>query len=78
METRQSGLERGAEETRMRNHHTGASASTLRAPQPSQEDRALTVRLVQGGKLLGISVLDHVIIGDGTETYFSFADEGLL
>jgi DNA repair protein RadC len=36
------------------------------------------VRLVQGGKLLGISVLDHVIIGDGTETYFSFADEGLL
>jgi DNA repair protein RadC len=53
------------------NHPSGA-------PQPSQEDRALTVRLVQGGKLLGISVLDHVIIGDGTETYFSFADEGLL
>jgi DNA repair protein RadC len=78
METRKSGLERGAEETMMRNHHIGASASTLRAPQPSQEDRALTVRLVQGGKLLGISVLDHVIIGDGTETYFSFADEGLL
>jgi DNA repair protein RadC len=53
------------------NHPSGA-------PQPSQEDRALTVRLVQGGKLLGISVLDHVIIGDGTESYFSFADEGLL
>ena len=53
------------------NHPSGA-------PQPSQEDRALTVRLVQGGTLLGISVLDHVIIGDGTESYFSFADEGLL
>ncbi len=47
-------------------------------PQPSQEDRVLTVRLVAAGKLLGISILDHVIIGDGTSAYFSFADEGLL
>jgi DNA repair protein RadC len=47
-------------------------------PRPSQEDRVLTVRLVAAGKLLGISVLDHVIIGDGTSAYFSFADEGLL
>src|SRR5438093_93583 len=47
-------------------------------PHPSQEDRVLTVRLVAAGKLLGISVLDHVIIGDGTSTYFSFADEGLM
>jgi DNA repair protein RadC len=47
-------------------------------PQPSQEDRVLTVRLVAAGKLLGISVLDHVIIGDGTSAYFSFADENLL
>ena len=47
-------------------------------PQPSQEDRVLTVRLVAAGKLLGISVLDHVIIGSGTSSFFSFADEGLL
>ena len=47
-------------------------------PTPSQEDRALTSRLVEAGKLLGIEVLDHVIVGDGTEKYFSFADEGLL
>jgi DNA repair protein RadC len=53
------------------NHPSGA-------PQPSQEDRALTKRLVDAGKLLGIAVLDHIILGDGTETYFSFADEGLL
>jgi DNA repair protein RadC len=46
--------------------------------QPSREDRALTQRLVEAGKLLGIAVLDHVIIGDGTSAYFSFADEGLL
>ena len=45
--------------------------------QPSREDRAITARLVEGGKLLGISVLDHVIIGDENK-YFSFADEGFL
>jgi DNA repair protein RadC len=47
-------------------------------PTPSKEDRALTARLVEAGKLLGISVLDHIIIGDGSDKYFSFADEGLL
>jgi DNA repair protein RadC len=46
--------------------------------QPSREDRAITQRLVEAGKLLGIAVLDHIIIGDGTSAYFSFADEGLL
>lgn len=47
-------------------------------PFPSQEDRALTTRLVQGGKLLGIAILDHIIVGDGSGKYFSFADENLL
>jgi len=46
--------------------------------QPSREDRSITTRLVECGKLLGINVLDHIIIGDGTSAYFSFADEGLL
>jgi DNA repair protein RadC len=45
--------------------------------QPSREDRAITTKLVEAGKLLGISVLDHVIIG-GEGKYFSFADENLL
>ena len=45
--------------------------------QPSREDRALTQRLIEAGKLLGVSVLDHVIIG-GEGRFFSFADEGLL
>jgi len=53
------------------NHPSGA-------PQPSNEDRALTKRLVEAGKLLGITVLDHLILGDGTDAYFSFADENLL
>ena len=47
-------------------------------PEPSREDRALTKRLVDAGKLLGIAVVDHVIVGDGTTAYFSFADQGLL
>ena len=45
-------------------------------PQPSQEDRALTTRLAEAGRLLGIQVLDHIIIG--RDTYLSFADEGFL
>jgi DNA repair protein RadC len=45
-------------------------------PAPSREDRDCTKRLVEAGKLLGIRVLDHVIIGDND--YFSFADAGLL
>ena len=47
--------------------------------QPSREDRAITSRLVEGGKLLGISVLDSLIVAtDGSGKYFSFAVEGLL
>src|SRR5215475_11579587 len=45
--------------------------------QPSREDRAITTRLAECGKLLGISLIDYVIIS-GTGKYFSFADEGLL
>jgi DNA repair protein RadC len=47
-------------------------------PKPSPEDRALTVRLHDAGKLLDIPVLDHIIIGDGTSRYYSFADNGRL
>lgn len=34
-------------------------------PQPSREDIDLTNRLMESGKILGIEVLDHIIIGDG-------------
>jgi len=43
-------------------------------PTPSPEDRELTRRLVKAGRIMGIKVLDHVVIGDGR--YFSFADQG--
>jgi DNA repair protein RadC len=45
-------------------------------PQPSREDRTLTARLAEAGRVLGIQVLDHIIVG--RDTYMSFADEGLL
>jgi DNA repair protein RadC len=47
-------------------------------PQPSSEDRLLTYKLYKAGQLLGIELLDHVIIGDGTGQYFSFADAEIL
>jgi DNA repair protein RadC len=45
-------------------------------PTPSKEDRMLTDALVQTGRILGIPVIDHVVIGDGT--YFSFREHGYL
>lgn len=47
-------------------------------PEPSREDRDLTARLVEGGTLLGLKVLDHIIIGDGSTRYYSFTEQGLL
>ena len=45
-------------------------------PTPSREDEELTRRLFEAGKLLGIRVLDHVIVGDhNSERHYSFADE---
>lgn len=41
-------------------------------PAPSPEDYAVTERLHRAGRLLGISLLDHVVVGDGR--YVSFAD----
>lgn len=45
-------------------------------PSPSNEDLALTRRLIEGGALLGIEVVDHVIVGNGT--YYSFKEHQKL
>ncbi len=45
--------------------------------KPSESDISLTNKVKNAGKLLDISILDHLIIAsDGT--YFTFADEGLI
>lgn len=46
-------------------------------PDPSREDRELTRRLTDAGRILGIDVLDHVVLGDEGR-YFSFKERGLL
>ena len=43
---------------------------------PSQADIHLTKNAKQSGRLLDINLLDHLIITD--ESYFSFADEGMI
>jgi DNA repair protein RadC len=45
-------------------------------PSPSQEDRQVTRQLADAGRLLGIPVLDHVVVGDAR--YVSFVEAGLL
>jgi len=44
--------------------------------EPSDEDRRLTQRLVEGARILELSCLDHLIIGQNQ--YVSFADRGWM
>jgi len=45
-------------------------------PKPSPEDIAITRQLVFAGKVMGITVHEHIIIGDNC--YYSFADQGQI
>lgn len=55
-------------------------------PAPSRHDIEITRRLVETGKLLGIQLVDHVILGEpgsgqggaAALPYYSFADEGRI
>ena len=40
--------------------------------EPSTEDINITNRLIECGKIIGIEIIDHIIIGDGI--YFSFKE----
>lgn len=44
--------------------------------KPSRQDEMLTQKIKQGGELLEIKLLDHLIVT--SEGYYSFANEGLL
>ena len=44
--------------------------------KPSVADKQLTEKLREGGLLLDLPIMDHLIITE--ETYYSFAEEGLL
>lgn len=45
-------------------------------PDPSPEDLEVTWQLVESGRLLGIPVRDHIVIGDGR--YVSLLERGLV
>jgi DNA repair protein RadC len=45
-------------------------------PTPSEDDIALTKRLIEAGKILGIEVIDHIIITKNR--YFSFKERNLI
>jgi DNA repair protein RadC len=53
----------------MHNHPSGD-------PSPSENDKKTTARLEEAGKILGIRILDHVIIGN--RSIFSFKENGLM
>jgi DNA repair protein RadC len=45
-------------------------------PEPSGDDLRITTRLVDAGRILGIEVLDHVVVGDGR--FVSLRERGHL
>jgi len=45
-------------------------------PEPSEDDLAMTKRLVEAGKILGIDVIDHIIVAK--DKFFSFKDKRLI
>ncbi|HWR60044.1 MAG TPA: DNA repair protein RadC [Clostridia bacterium] len=45
-------------------------------PTPSSEDAAITARIAEAGRLIGIELVDHIIIGDGR--YISMKEKGLF
>ncbi|WP_423212692.1 JAB domain-containing protein [Myroides odoratimimus] len=51
------------------NHPSGKLA-------PSDADRQITRKIKEASKILDITLLDHLIIT--AESYYSFADEGIL
>jgi len=62
-------LENAASVILVHNHPSGD-------PEPSEDDLAITKRIVEAGKIMGIDVLDHIII---TKTkVFSFSERKLL
>jgi DNA repair protein RadC len=45
-------------------------------PEPSQEDISLTKKLVEAGKIIEISVFDHIIFAE--DTYTSFVERRII
>ena len=70
---RQAVMENAAVVVLVHNHPSGDST-------PSAEDIRITKQVIEAGKILGIQVMDHVIIGresDGSRGFASMREQGL-
>ena len=47
-------------------------------PTPSAEDVRITRQMVEAGRVLGIEVLDHVVLGRGERPFCSLREAGLV
>jgi len=47
-------------------------------PTPSREDIRLTRQLAEAARLVDLSLHDHIIVGNGTWTWISMAQQGVL
>ena len=47
-------------------------------PTPSREDTRLTRQLAEAAQLMDLRIHDHVIIGNGSHAWVSFANRGLM
>ncbi|HSB05170.1 MAG TPA: DNA repair protein RadC [Thermodesulfobacteriota bacterium] len=45
-------------------------------PEPSEDDLKITKKLAESGKILGIEVVDHIIVGKNK--FYSFREKGLI
>ena len=45
-------------------------------PTPSKDDDAITARIVASAELVGLKVLDHLVLTDDPDFYFSYVDAG--
>ena len=45
-------------------------------PAPSPQDETITKKIQEAVKLFGFIIIDHIIVGENS--FFSFADEGIL
>ena len=45
-------------------------------PEPSKDDIETTKRLIEAGKIMGIEILDHIIVGD--DRYVSLKERGVV
>ena len=52
----------------LHNHPTGN-------PEPREEDRKITARMEECGRMLGIPMIDHIIFGEDS-LYYSFKEQG--